>query len=101
VKFLSAWSSKPSHVFGGGGLVLCMVGTAFVGWTAYEKFVNGVYVYRQPSLLVGVFLFTVGVNLLLLGLLAELIVRTHHESQSKSTYLVRERRNFKEPTPPL
>jgi glycosyltransferase involved in cell wall biosynthesis len=100
VKFLSTWSAKPSHVFGGGGLVLCMLGTAFVGWTAYEKFVNGIYVYRQPSLLVGVFLFTIGVNLLLLGLLAELIVRTHHESQTKRTYLVRERRNFEEPVPP-
>ena len=52
--------------------------------------------YRQPSLLVGVFLFTFGVNLILLGLLAELIVRTYHESQSKPIYLVRERRNFEE-----
>ena len=57
---------------------------------------NGVYVYRQPSLLVGVFLFTIGFNLILLGLLAELIVRTYHESQSKPVYLVRERRNFEE-----
>ena len=58
----------------------------FVAWTAYEKLVNGIYVYRQPSLLVGVFLFTIGFNLVLLGLLAELIVRTHHESQAKPVY---------------
>jgi hypothetical protein len=68
-------------------------------WTAYEKIVNGVYVYRQPSLLIGVFLFTIGLNLLLLGLLAELIVRTHHETQSRPGYLVRERRNIEETTP--
>ena len=43
------------------------------------------------------FLFTIGFNLFLLGLLAELIVRTYHESQSKPVYLVRERRNFEEP----
>ena len=55
--------------------------------------------YRQPSLLVGVFLFTIGFNLILLGLLAELIVRTYHESQAKPIYLVRERRNFEEATP--
>ena len=83
VKFLSVWATKPSYVFGGSGVVLCLLGSAFVIWTAYQKIFNGVFVYRQPSLLVGVFLFTIGLNLILLGLLAELIVRTHHESQSK------------------
>jgi glycosyltransferase involved in cell wall biosynthesis len=100
VKFLSVWSTKPSYVFGGSGVVLCALGSLFVLWTAYERLVNGVYVYRQPSLLVGVFLFTIGLNLILLGLLAELIVRTYHESQSKPVYLIRERFNFEETTPP-
>ena len=99
VKFLSVWSTKPSYVFGGSGAVLCFAGSLFVMWTAYERLVNGIYVYRQPSLLVGVFLFTIGFNLIMLGLLAELVVRTHHESQSKPVYLVRERLNFEEPSP--
>jgi glycosyltransferase involved in cell wall biosynthesis len=99
VKFLSV-STKPSYVFGGSGLVLCSLGSVFVAWTAYQRLFNGVFVYRQPSLLVGVFLFTVGFNLILLGLLAELIVRTYHESQSKPVYLVRELRNFEEQAPP-
>jgi glycosyltransferase involved in cell wall biosynthesis len=99
VKFLSVWSTKPSYVFGGSGMILCFLGSAFVAWTAYERIVNGIYVYRQPSLIVGVFLFTIGLNLILLGLLAELIVRTHHESQAKPVYLVRERRNFEEDAP--
>ena len=96
VKFLSVWSTKPSYAFGGSGAILCLLGAAFVTWTAYEKIVNGVYVYRQPSLIVGVFLFTIGFNLIMLGLLAELVVRTHHESQAKPVYLVRELRNFEE-----
>jgi len=99
VKFLSVWSTKPSYLFGGSGAILCLLGTAFVTWTAYEKVFNGVYVYRQPSLIVGVFLFTIGINLVLLGLLAELIVRTHHESQAKPVYLVRERQNFEDSAP--
>jgi glycosyltransferase involved in cell wall biosynthesis len=98
VKFLSV-STKPSYVFGGSGVALCAFGSLFVVWTAYQRLVNGVYVYRQPSLLVGVFLFTIGFNLILLGLLAELIVRTYHESQAKPVYIVRERWNFEEPTP--
>lgn len=99
VKFLSV-STKPSYVFGGSGVILCCVGSLFVLWTAFQRLVNDVYVYRQPSLLVGVFLFTIGFNLILLGLLAELIVRTYHESQSKPVYIVRERRNFEEPARP-
>jgi glycosyltransferase involved in cell wall biosynthesis len=97
VKFLSVWSTKPSYVFGGCGVILCFLGSLFVVWTAYQRLVNDVFVYQQPSLLVGVFLFTVGFNMILLGLLAELIVRTYHESQSKPTYLIRELRNFEEP----
>ena len=100
VKFLAVWSTKPSYVFGGSGVILCLVGSVFVAWTAYQRLFNGVFVYRQPSLLVGVFLFTIGINMILLGLLAELIVRTYHESQSKPVYLVRERRNFEESAPP-
>jgi glycosyltransferase involved in cell wall biosynthesis len=96
VKFLLAWSTKPSYVFGGAGFVLSAVGTLFVAWTGYMKIFRHVYVYRQPSLLVGVFLFTLGINMILLGLLAELIVRTYHESQSKPVYLVRELRNFEQ-----
>ncbi len=99
VKFLSVWSTKPSYVFGGSGMILCFLGIGFVTWTAYERIFHGIYVYRQPSLIVGVFLFTIGLNLILLGLLAELIVRTHHESQAKPVYLVRERRNFEEDAP--
>ena len=55
-----------------------------------------VYVYRQPSLVVGVFLFTIGLNLFLMGLLAELVTRTYHESQAKPIYHVRSRTNFAE-----
>jgi glycosyltransferase involved in cell wall biosynthesis len=100
VKFLSVWSTKPSYVFGGSGVFLCFAGSLFVAWTAYQRLFNHVFVYRQPSLIVGVFLFTIGFNLILLGLLAELIVRTYHESQSKPVYLIRELRNFEEQAPP-
>jgi glycosyltransferase involved in cell wall biosynthesis len=96
VKFLSGYATKPSYVFGGSGAVLCFLGTIAAAWTAYERFVNGVYAYKQPSLLVAVFLFSIGVNLILMGLLAELIIRTYHESQAKPTYSVRELRNFEE-----
>src|SRR5256885_3495089 len=58
----SVWSTKPSYVFGGSGFVLCFGGSLFVAWMAYQRLFNGIYVYRQPSLIVGVFLFTIGVK---------------------------------------
>lgn len=94
VKFLSGYSTKPSYVFGGSGILLCLAGVAAGIYTAYEKWVNGVYAYRQPSLLIAVFFLTIGVNLILMGLLAELSIRTYHESQGKPTYSVRETQNF-------
>jgi glycosyltransferase involved in cell wall biosynthesis len=96
VKFLSGYASKPSYVFGGAGILLCFGGVVAAVYTAYEKLVRGIYAYRNPALLVGIFLFILGVNMILMGLLAELVVRTHHESQSRTTYSVRELRNFTE-----
>jgi glycosyltransferase involved in cell wall biosynthesis len=100
VKFLSGYSTKPSYVFGGSGFVLCLFGVIGLGYTAYEKWVNHIYVFRQPALLVSVFCLIIGINLILMGLLAELVIRTYHESQAKPTYSVRELRNFEE-EPPL
>src|SRR5262249_42255968 len=94
VKFLAAFSTKPSYVFGGSGAILCLIGVAAAAYTAYEKWVNGVYAYRQPSLLIAIFLFSIGLNLILMGLLAELIVRTYHESPSNPPYTVPDLRNF-------
>jgi glycosyltransferase involved in cell wall biosynthesis len=94
VKFLSGYSTKPSYVFGGSGVALCLAGIAAAAYTAYQKWVNGIYAYRQPSLLVAVFLLTIGINLILMGLMAELIIRTYHESQGKPTYSIRETRNL-------
>ena len=100
VKFLSACSTKPSYVFGGCGCASLPSRHRF-------RRLDRVREARQRRLRVsaaiaarGVFLFTIGFNLILLGLLAELIVRTHHESQAKPVYVVRIRRNFEESAPP-
>jgi hypothetical protein len=49
-----------------------------------------VYAHNNPLLLLSVVLFIIGVQFILMGLLAELVIRTYHESQSKPTYVVRE-----------
>jgi len=93
LKFLS-YSTKPIYVFGGGGLILCFLGILAGAETIYQRLANHVYVYRNPVILIAVLLFSLGVNLILMGLLAELVIRTYHESQSRPTYWIREARNI-------
>jgi glycosyltransferase involved in cell wall biosynthesis len=93
VKFLGDYSTKPLYLFGlwgflfiGGGLVSGLV-------TLVEKLRGGVYAHRNPLLLLAVMLFVVGIQLIGMGLLAELLVRTYHESQQKPVYLIAEEVN--------
>lgn len=89
VKFLTSYAKKPGYLFGGLGTVACMLGIASGVEVVVEKFVAGTYAHKNPFLLLAVFLFLVGVQLILMGLLAELLVRTYHESQNKPIYLIR------------
>jgi glycosyltransferase involved in cell wall biosynthesis len=91
VRFLGDYSTKPLYLFGGWGLVLMVLGVMSGVVTLIEKFVNPLnFAHRNPLLLLAVMLFVVGMQLLGMGLLAELQVRTWHESQRKPVYLVAE-----------
>lgn len=94
VKFLSDYSTKPIYLFGGVGLTLCAGGVVAAMVTLWQKFALHIWVHKNPLIVVAVFLFSLGVNLFLMGLLAEMIIRTYHESQSKPVYWIRELRNF-------
>src|SRR5262249_14239059 len=93
VKFLGDYSTKPLYLFGRFGLFLCFCGTVCGVITLVEKFRSGVYAHRNPLLLLAVVLFIVGMQLIGMGLLAELQVRTYHESQQKPIYLIAEEIN--------
>ena len=89
VKFLGTYATKPIYVFGTIGALAMAAGVLSGLIVLYQKLINGVYAYRNPVLLLGVFLFVLGMQFVMLGLLAELIMRTYHESQNKATYVVR------------
>jgi glycosyltransferase involved in cell wall biosynthesis len=93
VKFLSAYGTKPSYIFGGSGLLLCAGGVCAGAYALYEKYANGVYAHRNPLVLLAAFLFLLGFICILMGLLGELIVRTYYESQAKPIYRVRRAHN--------
>jgi glycosyltransferase involved in cell wall biosynthesis len=89
VKFLMDYSTKPLYFFGVPGAGLCAGGVAAGAVTLWQKYVLGVWAHKNPLLLLAVFLFSLGMNLILMGLLAEVVIRTYHESQKKPIYWVR------------
>jgi glycosyltransferase involved in cell wall biosynthesis len=96
VKFLLDYATKPIHLFGGVGTISCLAAVVTGAFVLYEKWALGVYVHRNPLILLAVFLFLLGVQCILMGLLAELLMRTYHESQRKVTYAVAEVVNIEE-----
>jgi glycosyltransferase involved in cell wall biosynthesis len=94
LKFLSAYGTKPIHIFGRAGLLLCFAGVGAGVYTLYDKWFNDIYVHRNPVILLAVFLFLLGFSFILMGLIAELIIRTYHESQAKPIYWIRESCNL-------
>jgi glycosyltransferase involved in cell wall biosynthesis len=90
VKMLGSYSTKPMYFFGGVGLFACFAGFFFALWTLYDKYFNSVKAHNNPLLLLGVFLFLLGVQFILMGLVAELLIRTYFESQGKLPYIVRQ-----------
>jgi glycosyltransferase involved in cell wall biosynthesis len=89
VKFLGTYSTKPMYLFGGLGLVSFVGSGALSALTLYQKYFEAVKAHRNPLLLLSIFLAIVGVQFILFGLVAELIVRTYHESQDKPTYILK------------
>jgi glycosyltransferase involved in cell wall biosynthesis len=97
VRFLSSYGTRPMHLFGGTGLTLCGCGVLSGALALYQRFFLDVRVHRNPMILLAVFLFLLGVQCLLMGLIAELQIRTYHETTRRPTYRVREWLNFDPP----
>jgi glycosyltransferase involved in cell wall biosynthesis len=98
VKFLGSYSTRPLQMFGGVGLAMGLAGTVVCAWLAFVKFVQHEGIADRPLLLLGVTMILAGIQLVMTGLLAELMSRTYHESQAKPIYVIREIREAEQPT---
>lgn len=90
VKFLLSYSTRPVQIFGLIGLIMGGIGAVITGYLAWVRLFGEQSIANRPLLLFGILLVFTGVQLLTLGLLAELQSRTYHESQDKPTYVIRE-----------
>jgi hypothetical protein len=92
VKFLGSFSTKPIYIFGGLGFA-CAMGAILMGLIMfYQKFLSAqeLPMNRNPLLILSAVLIMSTIQFILMGLLAELLVRTYHESQNRPTYVIRE-----------
>jgi len=93
VKFLGTYGTKPIYFFGGLGFLLFAGAVVSSLYVFYAKWAMGVYAHRNPFVVIAVFCALTGIQSLFIGLLAEISIRTYHESQQRPIYMVRERRN--------
>lgn len=94
VKFLTKYSTRPMHFFGGVGFISIILGVIAFIIALYLKFYSATSLIQTPLPLIGVFFSIVGVQLILMGLLAEMIMRNYFELGDRKIYKIRERINF-------
>ena len=94
LKLLSDYTTKPLYFFGGLGLFFMSLSFLTAIWVIYQKFALHLYVHLNPLFILSIFIFMLSVILIMMGLIAELIIRTYHESQNKETYLIKEKMGF-------
>jgi glycosyltransferase involved in cell wall biosynthesis len=89
VKFLMSYANKPIYLFGGTGLVLILPSLIVLLFLMVRRVVLQIPVLTSPLFQMSGMLIILGFQSILMGLIAELLVRTYHESQAKPTYSVR------------
>ena len=89
VRFMQVFLVRPMQLFGLGGLLAFLAGSALCIYLTVQKLIWGTHLADRPLLLLGVLLIVVGVQLGSMGIIADLLARTYHESQSKPPYVIR------------
>ena len=104
IKFMAEYHTKPIYVFGSFGMLAFGASVLAGLYAIFLKFANflGLPQYHAdfvetPLPVLSIVMFAISVQFFLMGLLAELLVRTYHESQDKAIYAVREKIGFDRP----
>ena len=90
VKFLLSFSTKPIQLFGGWGLIAFLLSGLSGLAVILMKVIKKTDMTGNPLLYLTILLLVIGAQFIFMGLIAELLVRTYHESQNRPTYVIRE-----------
>lgn len=94
IKFMASYQTKPIYVFGTFGIIAFVISMLSGLYAVFLKIFHRADFVQTPLPILAIVMFAVGVQFLLMGLLAEMLVRTYHESQAKRIYAVRDRIGF-------
>jgi glycosyltransferase involved in cell wall biosynthesis len=94
IKFMASYQTKPIYVFGTFGVLAFAISFLAGAYAVFLKLFHKADFVQTPLPILTIVMFAVGIQFLLMGLLAEMLVRTYHESQAKPIYAVRERIGF-------
>ncbi|MGI9526693.1 MAG: glycosyltransferase family 2 protein [Weeksellaceae bacterium] len=87
--FMRKYLQRPVHLFGNAGLIALTLGGLAMFWLAIVKFGFGEDIGSRPLLIVGVMLLLAGVQLITMGIVVDLLMKTYYESQSMRPYRIR------------
>ena len=94
IKFMASYQTKPIYVFGSFGMLAFAISFLAGLYAVFLKVFHRADFVQTPLPILTIVMFAVGIQFVLMGLLAEMLVRTYHESQAKPIYAVRERLGF-------
>jgi len=94
VKFLDRYFVKPIYVFGGVGLASIGFSIVILAVAIWLRFYEGISLIQTPLPLLSALFFLLGTTSVLMGLLAEMMVRTYFESKHRPAYTVRDSLNL-------
>ena len=94
VKFLTSYGNKPIYLFGGAGVLLIAISAALLLYLFIRRVGFGISPFDSPLFPTGTMVAIMGFQSIMMGLIAELLVRTYHESQNKPTYTIRKAFNI-------
>jgi glycosyltransferase involved in cell wall biosynthesis len=89
VKFLNSYANKPIYLFGGTGILIMGISSLILFYLFFRRIFFSVSVLASPLFMISSMFFILGFQSILMGLIAELLVRTYHEAQHKPTYTIR------------
>jgi glycosyltransferase involved in cell wall biosynthesis len=96
IKFLDKYMQRPIHFFGGIGILSFGMAVLAAFISLYLKFIGYATIIQTPLPTISAVFFIVGIQLVLMGVMAEILMRTYYESQSKKPYNIKEQMNFDE-----
>ncbi len=94
IKFLSGYSTKPIYFFGKVGFISIIFSFLTFLFSIYYKFWGGKSFIATPLPILTAIFFIVGILLVLIGLLAEMLMRLYHESSGQKIYIIKDKVNF-------